>query len=193
MLQRRRLHHGWTWVTPEASSFHLCVRLSCLPLQLQILKVTGPGRVLSCHCLRLVVVGCTLSAGVGWLANGPVQAVASCSDCRGSGSLSSAGVRLPCLRHVWCGRAHGKSDLHNGKVCYLKVNMVHSGLAGRASLASKRALDKVRRRSARVQSHGPGRILHAVSISSWACGSCTEDNCQVSFSISDACTAGSRL
>ena len=121
------------------------------------------------------------------------SAVAPCSDCRGSGSLSSAGVRLPCLRHVWCGRAHGKSDLHNGNVCYLKVNMVHSGLAGRASLASKRALDKVRRRSARVQSTGPGRILHAVSISSWACGSCTEDNCQVSFSISDACTAGSRL
>ena len=46
----------------------------------------------------------------------------------------------------------GKSDLHTGKVCYLKVNMVHSGLAGRASLVSKRALDKVRRRSARVQS-----------------------------------------
>ena len=46
----------------------------------------------------------------------------------------------------------GKSDLHDVKVCYLKVNMVHSGLAGRASLASKQALDKVRRRSARVQS-----------------------------------------
>ena len=52
--------------------------------------------------------------------------------------------------------------------------MVHAGLAGRASLASKRPLDKVRRRSARVQSTGPGRILHAVSISSWACGSCTD-------------------
>ena len=71
--------------------------------------------------------------------------------------------------------------------------MVHSGLAGRAGLASKRALDKVRRRSARVQSIGPGRILHAVSISAWACGSCTMDNRQVSFSISDACTAGSRF
>ena len=45
--------------------------------------------------------------------------------------------------------------MHDVKVCYLKVNMVHSGLAGRASLASKQALDKVRRRSARVQSTGP--------------------------------------
>ena len=31
-----------------------------------------------------------------------------------------------------------------------------------------------------------------LSISLWACGSCTKDNCQVSFSISDACTVSGR-